>query len=74
MTLSGKRPVIVHCSLLVIALSIAVSGSIIWRGDAIRAQSLTAQLLDDLDKGNQDIRCFCKIWICQLRPSEKASS
>ena len=56
MTLAGKRPLVVHCSLLVVALCFVVSGCGIWRGNAIRSQFLTAQLLNDLDRGNQDIR------------------
>lgn len=56
MTLSGKWPFVVHCCILAVAVFLAVSGSVTWHGNAVQSQSLTARVLDDLDKGNDDIR------------------
>ncbi len=56
MKLSESWPLVLHCGTLAVALSFVVSGGIIWHGDATRSQSLTARILNDLDKGNQDIR------------------
>ena len=58
MTLFGNWPLVLHCCTLAVALSFAISGSVVWRGDAAPSQSLTAQILNDLDKGNEHIRYF----------------
>ena len=56
MTLHGSWHVVLPCCTLAVALSFVISGSFVWHGDATLSQSLTARVLKDLDKDNQDIR------------------